>query len=161
MVFYCGFVVGFCGVDLVIERAEVDSFSVDADSGAPSLHVPGPVDTLVLRAGGPVEFSSVPDILGVCCGPQVRLAIVQAVVIDMVAEHPVRDVDNKVVHLNIFSGCVFAVGQRVNGVPCVRALVGVPFVLHQALVISRIDDGILALRQRDFPIGVAAAQTTI
>ena len=48
-----------------------------------------------------------------------------------------------------------------HGVPGVRALVGVPFDRSQPLVVLGIDDGELALRQRDAPEGVAIAQPAI
>jgi len=49
----------------------------------------------------------------------------------------------------------------VHGVPRVRALVGMPFDGAQPLVIFRIDQGELALGQRDSAEGVAVAQPAI
>jgi len=161
MIFLCGGVIRPCGGELVLERAQVDSFAIDADAGAPALHVVGPIDALEFRAGGRPEFSSVPDVLRVRGGAQVGLAIVEAVMVDVVGEHAGRHVDDHVVHLEVFAFFFLAVGERMHGVPGVRALVGVPFDRSQPLVVLGIDDGELALRQRDSPEGVAIAQPAI
>ena len=42
-----GGIICFCGVDLIFEGAEVDSFSVYTDPGAPSLHILCEVHALV------------------------------------------------------------------------------------------------------------------
>ncbi|MEK7996679.1 MAG: hypothetical protein AAB403_22985, partial [Planctomycetota bacterium] len=78
-----------------------------------------------------------------------------------VAEHAGRHVDDHIVHLEVLAFFFLAVGERVHGVPGVRALVGVPFDRAQAVVVFRIDDGELALGQRDSPEGVAIAQPAI
>ncbi len=39
MVQLCGVVVGSGGFHFIFEGAEVDSFSVDSDSGTPSFHI--------------------------------------------------------------------------------------------------------------------------
>ena len=62
------------------------------------------------------------------CGAEVCLSIVQAVMVDVVAEHSGRDVDDQMVHVGVFSLFSLAVRQGVDGVPGVRAFVGVPFV---------------------------------
>jgi len=103
----------------------------------------------------------VPDVLRVRGGAQVGLSVVEAVMVDVVGEHAGRHVDDHVVHLEVFAFCVLAVGERVYGVPSVRALVGVPLDRSQALVVLGIDDGELALRQRDSPEGIAIAQPAI
>jgi len=161
MVFHCGFVVCFCGVDFAGKGAEVDSFAVDADACAPSLHIVRPVDALVFRARVRFELPPVPDVLRVRCRPQVRLSIVQAVMVDVVAEHAGGNIDEKTVHLEIFSLLLFSVRQRVYGVPGARAFLGVPFVGPQPVVIFGIDDGEFSTRQRDFPESVAVPQTPI
>jgi len=65
------------------------------------------------------------------------------------------------VHLEVPSLFFLAVGQRVHGVPGVRALVRVPFDSAEPFVVFRIDEGELALRQRDPAEGVAIAQPAI
>ena len=161
MIFSSGFVVCFCGVDFAGEGAEVDSFAVDADACAPSLHIVRPVDALVFRARVRFELPPVPDVLRVRCGSQVCLSIVQAVMVDVVAEHAGGNIDEKTVHLEIFSLFLFSVRQRVYGVPGARAFLGVPFVGPQPVVIFGIDDGEFSARQRDFPESVAVPYPTI
>jgi len=99
------------------KRAEVDSFAVNAYASAPSLHIFGPVDALVFRARVRFELPPVPDVLRVCCRPEVRLSIVQAVTVDVVAEHSGGNIDEQIVHLEILSLPLFAISQRVYGVP--------------------------------------------
>jgi len=103
------------------------------------------------------ELSAVPDVLCVRGGAEVGLAIVEAIVVDVVAKHAGRDVDHEMVHLEVFAFFLLAVGQRVDGVPGVRALVGVPFDPAETVVVFGIDDGGLALGQRDTPEWVAVA----
>jgi len=49
--------------------------------------------------------------------PEVRLSIVQAVTVDVLAEHAGGNIGEKTVHLEIFSLFLFSVRQRVYGVP--------------------------------------------
>ena len=161
MIFSSGFVVCFGGFEFACKGAEVDSFAIDADAGAPSLHIVRPVDALVFRARVRFELPPVPDVLRVRCRPEVRLSIVQAVMVDVVAEHAGGNIDEKIVHLEIFSLFLFSVRQRVHGVPCARAFLGVPLVCPQPVVIFGIDDGEFTARQRDFPESVAVTYPPI
>jgi hypothetical protein len=81
--------------------------------------------------------------------------------VDVVGEHAGRHVEDQVVQLEVLAFFSLAVGERMYGVPGVRALVGVPFDPAQPLVVFRIDQGELALGQRDFPERVAVAQPAI
>lgn len=167
--FPCGGIIRLSGVEFVFERAQVDPFTVDADAGAPALHVIGPVDAFVFRARVPfetagrpaVKLSSVPDVLRVRRGAEVGLTIVKAVMVDVVAEHAGRDSDDQMVHLEVPAFFFLAVGQRVHGVPGVRALVGVPFDPAKPVVVFGIDEGELALGQRDASERVAVAHPAI
>ncbi|MEJ2703507.1 MAG: hypothetical protein P8Z79_13805 [Sedimentisphaerales bacterium] len=94
-------------------------------------------------------------------GAEVGLAIVKTVVVDVVAKHAGRHVDDQVVHLEVLSLFLLAVGQRVDGVPTVRAPVGVPFDTAEPLVVFGIDDGEFALGQRDSAERVAVAQAAV
>lgn len=89
-----------------------------------------------------------PDILRPAGRAEIGLSIIQAIVIYMVAIHPRQHGNHQVVHLQISSRLFFAVGERVNGVKGVDALVGVPFIFLQTVVILRINDGEFAKRQR-------------
>ena len=94
MIFNCGGIVSLCGFDFCFEGAEVDSFSVYGDACAPSFHIAGPIDALIFGARGPFEFAAMPDVLSVGSGAQIYLSIVEAVVVDVVAEQAMRDVDD-------------------------------------------------------------------
>ena len=161
MIFSSGFVVCFGGFEFACKGAEVDSFAIDADAGAPSLHIVRPVDALVFRARVRFELPPVPDVLRVRCRPEVRLSIVQAVMVDVVAEHAGGNIDEKTVHLEIFSLFLFSVRQRVYRVPGARAFLGVPFVGPQPVVIFGIDDREFSTRKRDFPESVAVPDPPI
>jgi len=65
------------------------------------------------------------------------------------------------VHLDVFALFFLAVGERMYSVPRLRALVGVPLDRAEPLVVFRIDDGELALGQRDLPERVPVAQPAI
>jgi hypothetical protein len=54
-----------------------------------------------------------------------------------------------------------AIGQRVHGVPRVRALLSVPFDPAKAVEVFGIDDGELALGQRDTPERIAEPRPAI
>jgi hypothetical protein len=161
VVFSGGLVVGFGGIKLVFEGAEVNSFSVDADSGPPSIHIFCKVDAFVFRAGVGFEFSSVPDVLGVGYGSEVCLSVVEAVVVDVVAEHAMGDVDDEMVHVGVFAGLFFSVGQRADGIKGVYVFLGVPFVFHQAVIVLGVNDGEFAPGEGDFSKRVAEADSPI
>jgi len=108
-----------------------------------------------------VELSSVPDVLRVRGGAEVGLAIVEAVVVDVVAEHAGQDGDDQMMHLEVPAFFFLAVGQRVHGVPGVRALLGVPFDPAKPAVVFGIDEGELAPGQRDSPERIAVAHPAI
>jgi len=76
------------------------------------------------------EFFSVPDVLRACCGAEVCLSIVEAVVVDVVDEHSGWNFDDEIVHLGVFSGQLFAVCERMDGVKGVGGFVDVPFVFN-------------------------------
>jgi len=107
------------------------------------------------------ELSPVPDVLCVRGGSEVGLAIVEAVMVDVVAKHAGRDLDHEMVHLEVLAFFLLAVGQRVDGVPGVRALLGVPFDPVEPVVVLGIDDGELAPGQRDAPESVAVPRPAI
>ena len=66
-------------------------------------------------------------VLPVCCGSQVRFAIIVAGMVDMIDEKVVGRVDNLAVHLNMLP-LVFTEMDAPAGIKGVFALNGVPFV---------------------------------
>ena len=67
-------------------------------------------------------------VLPVCCGSQVRFAIIEAVMVDMIDVKMVGRVENLAVHLNILQ-LVFTETDSAAGIKGVFALNSVPFVL--------------------------------
>ncbi len=66
-------------------------------------------------------------VLAVCRRPEVRFAIVQAVMVDMIDEKMAGRVDNLAVHLNMLP-LVFTYMNPPDGIIGVFGLIGVPFV---------------------------------
>ncbi len=98
-----------------------------------------------------------PDVLGVGCGAEVGLSIVEAIMVDMVTAQAIGEVQDKVVHTHIFSLFLFSVRQRPNSVKGVDTFADVPFILDQPVVILGVNNGEFALRQGYPPEGVAIA----
>jgi hypothetical protein len=65
------------------------------------------------------------------------------------------------VHLEVLAFFFLAVGERMYGVPGVAAPVRVPFDAAQPLVVFGIDQGELALGERDSSERIAVAQPAI
>ena len=99
-------------------------------------------------------------VLPVCGRSQVRFAIIEAFMVDMIDVKMVGRVENLAVHLNMLP-LVFSQMNPPDGIIGVFALICVPFVFVQALEILRIDDGVFALSERYPPKGVAVAQPTV
>jgi len=80
------FVIGMCGGDFGVERAEVDTSAIDEYSCSPFFLFLDPIDALELGTGVKFEFSAVSDVLGECGDTEVCTSIVEAIVIDVVDE---------------------------------------------------------------------------
>jgi len=136
----------------------VFSLAVADDGGAPEGLVFGEPDAFVSGAG--VSFVCVPGVLGDGGQAEVGPAVVQAGAVHVVDDVSFRRPDELAVHED---ARVFPVGQAHGafGVEHVLAFrpAEAPLVLAQARVVGGIDDGELALRERDFPEGVPEAQT--
>ena len=83
-------------------------------------------------------------VLPVCRRAEVRFAIIEAVMVDMIDEKMVRRVDNLAVHLDMLPLFITDMNPA-DGIICIFGLIGVPFVFVQSLEIFRIDDGVLSL----------------
>ena len=142
MVLSCGGVAGEGGLDLVGEQADVDGAIVDAEVGDPSVRHTAAVDAPEARAaarGG----SAIAAVLGLGADAQVASAVVQAVAVDVVDDHPLRRVHDHAVHED---GPAADVASGVEGAAAVR---GRPRVAAEPLVVGRVHDRELVLRQRD------------
>jgi len=77
VVFYGGLVVGFGGVDFVVEVADELRFAIDHDSHGPSLLASVPSQALVFRVVvASVDLAAISGVLGLRGGAKVRLSIV-------------------------------------------------------------------------------------
>jgi len=81
--------------------------------------------------------------------------------VDMVNKHTIRHFENLAVHFDDDSLFAYPLAGIPRGVVRGRAADDVPFVLAEPVVVLRIDDGVLAPRQRNPAEGVAVAQPAI
>jgi len=142
VVFFCGFVVGFCGQDFVSEVTELDGIAIGGNFGNELLFAGIVAYTFVFRAGV-FSFFRVAVVLGAGRGAEVRLSIVEAVMIDVVNDTARGDFYYTAVHVN--GGRVFSCRGVALGVKSVAVLSNVPFVFAEPIVIFGVNDGKLAL----------------
>ena len=105
MVFFGGAVVGFGGGELIFEVSEKLSGAVGLYLGEPFSFCSAPGDASVFRVcAGLFCEGLVAVVLGWSCGSEVCFAVVEAVVVYVVADHVLGDVDNLVMHPYSLSG---------------------------------------------------------
>jgi len=155
----CG-VIGAGGGDFGVEQAERKTLSVIADASAPLFRILRPANTYVLRARIYPELSAVPDVLHVSRRTKIGLSIVQAIVVDVVAEQSFRNVNNEIVHIGIFAVLLFVHRYVTDGVKGGWAFAGIPFVSFQASVILGVNNGELLHRYRNFSESIAETKAT-
>ncbi len=123
VIFSSGFVISFGGFNFIAEIAEVVGFVIAGYLGGPFLTFFVPVDAFVFGAFMP-SGAEVPAIFGESADAQVFLAIVQAVMVDMVHDQMVRSVHYLAVHFDApaagFSHGV-EIPARTLGEPCIFA----------------------------------------
>jgi len=125
VVFFCGFVVGFCGQDFVFEVSEGDGIAIGGYFSDELLFAGVEAYAFVLRAGV-FSFLRIAVVLGTACGAEVCLSIVEAVMVDVVNDAAGRDFYDTAVHVN--GGRCFSCGGVALGVKCVAVFGNVPFV---------------------------------
>ncbi len=161
VVFFSGTVVGLGGPDLVIERAEEYPPAVDPDFCLPELVFAVPGDTLVLGAVGSVlVFASVLDVLGNSSWSQICLSIIQAVAVNVVNNHIMRDLEYTTVHGKLTLSSVSG-SDTPCGIKSSAHFDGTPSVFGELAVIIGVNDGILTLGQGYAAEGVAVAEPAI
>ena len=135
---------------------------VDPYLGDPFIDVLLPVNAFVFRVALPGEFPPVSIALRGRCLPEVRISIVEAVVIYVVGEHSVGDFDDFPLHENerelslIRQPCLSCgVKRAVSRSPCF------PFVFVQTFVIFGVHDCVPWLDHADAPESVAVASPAI
>ena len=144
MILPSGFVVGFCGLDFIVEVSEGDGIAIGCDFGDELLFAGVVAYTFVFRAGV-FSFFRVAIVLGTGCGTEVGPAIVEAVMVDVVNDAAGGDFYNTAVHVN--GGRVFSCGSVALGVKCISVLSDVPIVFTEHFVIFGVNEGKLALCQ--------------
>ena len=98
-------------------------------------------------------------VLGACRGAEVRLSIVEAVMVDVVNDAAGGNFYYTAVHVN--GTRVFSCGGVALGVTSVAVLSNVPFVFTQHFVIFGVNDGKLALCQGYAAERIAVAEAAI
>lgn len=155
-----GAVVGAGGVDLAVEAAEEDRAAMDRDRRLPAGGVATSAHALVRRAiDAPAELGAVAGVLRAGGGAEVGLAIVPAVLVDVIDEHAGRRRQHLAVHRDGLRPPVAQAGGA-GGVIRPRPLADVPVVAGQTRIVVGIDDGVAAFGQRDPAEGVAVADAT-
>jgi hypothetical protein len=125
VVFFGGFVVCLCGLDFVFEVADGDGVAISGYFGDELLFARIKAYALVFRAGV-CSFFSVAVVLGAACGAEVRPAIVEAVMVNVVNNMAGRDFYNTAMHINRCR--VFSCGCVALGVKGAAVFGNVPFV---------------------------------
>ena len=158
MVLPGGFVVGLCGLDFVFEISEGDGIAIGGNFGDEPLFAGVEAYAFILRAGV-FSFFRIAIVLGAGGRAQVRPAIVEAVMVDVVNDAAWRDFYYTAVHVN--RGSCFSCGGVALGVKCIAVFGNVPFVFAEPLVVFGINDGKHALCQGYAAERIAVAETAV
>ena len=142
MVFFCSFVVGFCGLDFIFEVSECDGFAIGGDFGDELLFAGVEAYTFIFRVGV-FSFFGVAIVLGPACGAEVCLSIIETVMVDVVNDVAGRNFNYTAMHVN-WGGC-FSCWGVAFGVEGVAIFGNVPFVFVERFEILGINDGKFAL----------------
>jgi hypothetical protein len=158
---FCGCVVCLCGVDFVAEAADNLLLVINGNHGSPSFLLFVVPDAPVFRGGVDLGIAGVSGVVGGRGGAEVGLAIVPAVMVDVVGVEAVRHVDDLAVHR--YGQPLFERRRPLapDGVVCAVAIADVPFVPAEAVVVFGVHDGVLALREGDPAECVAVTQLSV
>lgn len=145
--FFCGAVVCFCGLEFVVEVAEMFCFVVGCYCGGPFFQDLVPGDAFVFRDA--LDLGSVPLVLGLGCEAKVCFSVVEAVMVYVVDEEVGGGVEDLAVHF--YDAGFYVVGSAglALGVTCSGAAAEVPFVFVQVFVIFGVDYREFALGEGD------------
>ena len=108
-----------------------------------------------------MDLSAVSVVLCACCGAEVCLSIVQAVMIYVVNEHVVGDFEDLAVHLDDDSLAVFLEVGVADGVKGACASGDMPFVFAERFVVVGVNYGVFGLGQAYAAEGIAEAEAAI
>ena len=141
MIFDGRLVISFGRLALVTEMAQEFSLAAAGDRCSPQPSVLIERDAFVAGA-----LLSVVSVLSGGGRAQVGLAVVKAVVVDVIDNHIIGDSEHFAVHGEPVPFALFE--NRANRIEGRAAFYGVPIALGEPEIIVRIDDGVLALGQR-------------
>ena len=158
--FFCNLIVCLCGFGFVVEGADEFGLAVKAYLDLPFFSFFLEAHPLVFRGWILCEMYAVVGVLPVIGRPEVRIAIIEAVMVDVIDEKMIGRVENLAVHLDMFPLFITDMNPA-DGIIRVFGLVGVPFVFAQPLEIFRVDDGVLSLCQRYPAESVAVARPAV
>jgi hypothetical protein len=144
VVFFCGFVVGFCSLNFIVEISEGDGIAVGGYFGNELLFAGVEAYTFVFRAGV-FSFFRVAVVLGSGRGAEVRLSIVEAVMVYVVNDAALGDFYYTAVHVD--GARVFFCWGVALGITSVAVLSNTPSVFAELFVIFGVNDCKLALCQ--------------
>ncbi len=142
MKFFCSVIVSFCRLSFFSKRAEVFLPAVFFDVGDPFSASAVPGDSFVFRRGSP-GGTAVDIVLPDGAVAKVGFAIVQAVVIDMVADQMRRRIGNQSVHEDSFG--FVGNGNGPHGVDGFQIALAVPSKLRKPDIIFQVNFSVSAL----------------
>ena len=135
-------VVGSGRLGFVGEQPEVHRLALALDGRQPFMMLHAPGDSFELRyASGTVL---IPQVLDVRAHSQVAPAVVPAVAVDVIDDHPRRRVGDQSVHQN---GPPFVPARGVHGATMLAGRA--PFMAAEPFVVGRIHQSEVSSRQRD------------
>jgi len=139
----------------------MNCFSIKTNRGTPFFLPFAVPDAPVFRGGVNPGMACVSCVVGGRGGAEVGLAIVPAVMIDVVDKQVVRHVDYFAVHRYVQP--LFQFRRPLTSYGVIRTLPwgGVPFVFADAFVVVRVNDGVFALREWYPAESVAVAQLSV
>ena len=158
MVFFGCDIICLCGPDFVFEVSEGDGIAVGGYFGDELLFAGVEAYTFILRAGV-FSFLRIAVVLGAARGAEVRLSIVEAVMVDMVNDIARGDFYYTTVHVN--GGGYFSCGGVALGVKGAAVFGNVPFVFAEPFVIFGVNDGKHTLCQGYAAERIAVAEAAI
>ena len=160
MVLFCGVVVCLCGFYLFFEAADVDWLAFGANSSGPLSSGLSEGDALIPGCCS-AEFSPVACILRTGGGSEISLSIIDAIVINMIDEHSVGNFNEVAMHSQNLFLTGFCDWCGPDCIEVAGAFNVVPFIGREALVVLRIDLGILRPGKPNPAEGIAVAQAAV
>jgi len=159
VMFFGGGVIGAGGVEIVVERAEVDCFAVMGDLSDP--FVCAFIEMNAGEAGrGIFSFTPVAGIFGMGNYAKLLLSVIEGIAEAVVNEEMVGGVHNLPVQINYFR---FKVGgyDGSSGVKIMAIAMDPPFEMIDLIVIVEVQDCEIAETEIDFAKGGAETEQAI